>query len=97
MSNDAECVFDPGREEWLMSVREAATRLGVSSRTIYRMIGDGTFSPVRVRHSTRIRGSDLASLLSEPPIRPERHRTDPSIRELLAMETIPSKEVEPGP
>lgn len=51
----------------LLSIKDTADRLGVSTRTLYRMFSAGEFpSPVKTgptRHGSRCRESDVASYL----------------------------------
>lgn len=50
---------------WLLTIPEAAERLRVSERTVYRMIRDRELRPVRIRGCTRIVGSHLAEVIDE--------------------------------
>ena len=49
----------------LIRVDEAAGRLAVSKRTIWRMIADGQLTPVRIRSCTRLLQAQVARFL--PP------------------------------
>jgi excisionase family DNA binding protein len=44
-----------------ISVKDAAVMLGISPRTVWRMIADGQLTPVRFRRCTRL---SLAQILS---------------------------------
>ena len=46
-----------------ISVKDAAVMLGVSRRTIWRMIADGQFAPVRFRRCTRLLLSQVLGYL----------------------------------
>ena len=46
-----------------ISVKDAAVMLGVSPRTIWRMIADGQLTAVRVRGCTRLFSSQVMSYL----------------------------------
>jgi excisionase family DNA binding protein len=55
-TNDLLAVVAQG---WLLTIPEAAERLRVSERTIYRMIADGELEPLRFRGCTRIAASEI--------------------------------------
>jgi excisionase family DNA binding protein len=52
-----------GGLESLLSVREVALRLSVSTATIYALVGQGKLPCVRVSNAIRIRPEDLAMYL----------------------------------
>jgi excisionase family DNA binding protein len=45
--------------EKLLPVKQSAAMLGVSPRTVWRMIADGQLTPVRFRRCTRVAVSQL--------------------------------------
>jgi excisionase family DNA binding protein len=47
----------------LLRIGEAAHRLGVSPRTVWRMIADGQLTPVRFRRCTRLALAQIVSCL----------------------------------
>jgi excisionase family DNA binding protein len=47
-----------------ISVKDAAVMLGISPRTVWRMIADGQLTPVRFRHCTRLLLSQVSSYLN---------------------------------
>jgi excisionase family DNA binding protein len=49
----------------LLSVGDAAARLRVSTRSVYRLIEEGRIKGIKVRGCTRIRESHLADLLDQ--------------------------------
>jgi excisionase family DNA binding protein len=49
----------PGRVECLLTVREVAERLGVSTATVYALRERGELPHVRVSNAIRIRPADL--------------------------------------
>jgi excisionase family DNA binding protein len=49
--------------ERLLSVKDTAQMLGVSGRTVWRMIADGQLTPVRIRRCTRLFFADVVRLL----------------------------------
>jgi len=49
----------------LLTVKQAADRLCLSPRTIYRMINDDQLQAIKLRGATRIKDSALADLLDE--------------------------------
>jgi excisionase family DNA binding protein len=49
--------------ERLVSVKEAATQLAVSPRTVWRMIADGQLAAVRVRRCTRLSLAQVMNFL----------------------------------
>ena len=51
--------------ERLLTVREVAVALRVSSMTVYRLIRAGEIRALRVGHSYRIRESDVDAYLEE--------------------------------
>ena len=54
-----------GPNDPYITPREAAQRLGVSERTVFRMIAAGTLPAYRIGpRLLRVRATDLASLLS---------------------------------
>jgi excisionase family DNA binding protein len=58
---------DMGNEvnsEKLLRVKEAAARLAVSPRTVWRMIAAKTLKPVHVRGCTRVLLTDVAKFLN---------------------------------
>ena len=57
-----------GSPEPLLSVREVAKRLGVSTATVYRLCEQGELPHVRVSHTIRLRSIDVAEFV-------EAHRT----------------------
>lgn len=52
------------KEHPVMTKREAAAALGVSSRTVDRLIARGTLTAVKVEGSTRIRRADLEAYIA---------------------------------
>ena len=52
------------------SVADAADEIGVTTRTIYRLINDGALSAYRLGRVFRIRTTDLASYLESARIKP---------------------------
>lgn len=50
----------------LMSVAEVARALGWSKNTVYALIHDGTFEPVRQGRNKKIRTADLRHYLRLP-------------------------------
>ena len=48
----------------LLPVKEAARKLSVSPRTIWRMIADGQLIAVRIRRCTRLRKAEIESCLA---------------------------------
>jgi excisionase family DNA binding protein len=61
-TNDFLAVVAHG---WLLTIPEAAERLRVSERTIYRMIADGELEPSRFRGCTRIAATEVGRLLGQ--------------------------------
>ena len=53
--NDNSCM--------MVCVKTAAAMLGVSERTIWRMIADGQLAAVRFRHCTRISMEQIQNIL----------------------------------
>jgi len=51
--------------ERLLTVREVAVTLRVSTMTVYRLIRSGELRALRVGHSYRIRESDVDAYLEE--------------------------------
>jgi excisionase family DNA binding protein len=49
----------------LLTVKEAARYLGVSARTIYRMVGDGQLRTLKIRGCTRLRQSTVTALVDD--------------------------------
>lgn len=49
--------------EKLLPVKQAAVMLGVSVRTVWRMIADSQLTAVRIRGCTRVAVSQLAALV----------------------------------
>jgi len=54
----------PGRVNDLLSVREIAARLGVSTATVYKLCGHGELPHVRVSNAIRIAPADLAEFIA---------------------------------
>jgi excisionase family DNA binding protein len=54
-----------GSHELLLSVREVARRLGVSTATVYRLCEHGELAHVRVSHAIRIFSRDLHAYIAE--------------------------------
>jgi excisionase family DNA binding protein len=50
-------------QDCLVTVKTAATMLGVSERTVWRMISDQQLTPVRIRGCTRLSLSQVAHYL----------------------------------
>ncbi len=48
------------RDERLLSPKEVAARVAVSTSTIYRLINEGKLRAIKVRGSLRVKGSALA-------------------------------------
>ena len=53
-----------GGTDWLLSVRETARRLGVSTATVYDLVERGEIAHVRVSNAIRIAPSDLADFIA---------------------------------
>ena len=53
----------------LISTDEAAQQLGVSRRSVYRMMSRGDLPAVRLGRLNRIRYSDLAKVIDSLPVR----------------------------
>ncbi len=52
----------------LLSLDDAALMLGISKRTLWTLIEDGTLEPVRLgRRITRLRRADIETLAGYPP------------------------------
>jgi excisionase family DNA binding protein len=64
MLYQADYLYDPKSQDWLLTVSEAARRLRVSQRTLYRMLRCGELRRIKVRGCTRVLGSEVAYLLS---------------------------------
>lgn len=64
MVYQTDYLYDPKSRNWLLTVKEAARRLHISERTVYRMLHCGELSRIRVRGCTRVLGSEVADLLS---------------------------------
>jgi excisionase family DNA binding protein len=56
-------------DEWL-STAEAARRIGVTARTIYSFINDGSLPGYRLGRVIRIREADLAAFIESCRITP---------------------------
>lgn len=54
---------------WL-GTREAAEELGISLRTLYRLIDDGSIVAYQIGRNLRIRRSDLDAFLESVRVRP---------------------------
>ena len=54
----------PGGVEGLLTVREVAERLGLSTATVYRLCEEGGLPHVRVSNAIRIRPTDLDAFLA---------------------------------
>ncbi|WP_224249458.1 helix-turn-helix domain-containing protein [Hyalangium gracile] len=54
----------PGGAERLLTVREVAERLGVSTATVYGLCERGELPHVRVSNAIRIRPADVEAFLS---------------------------------
>lgn len=54
---------------WL-GTREAAEELGISLRTLYRLIDDGAIVAYQIGRNLRIRRSDLDAFLESARVRP---------------------------
>lgn len=71
-------------DEWL-GTREAAEELGISQRTLYRLIDEGAIVAYQIGRNLRIRRSDLADYLERVRVRPgslaSGHRPTPQERE----------------
>ena len=57
--------FNGESEQRLLRVSEAAAMLGVSQRTIWRMIADGQLIAVHIRGCTRVLRAEAMRILSE--------------------------------
>lgn len=53
-------------EPLLVTISDAALMLGVSERTVYRMLEEGTLSRVVVRKTPRVTVSSIRALVGEP-------------------------------
>ena len=60
-------------EPGFVSIREAASRLGVTYGTLWRMVKEGQMPAVRVRSLVRIPTEALSAL---PPIEPRKEEAD---------------------
>ena len=59
----------PDADEWISS-QEAARRLGVTTRTLYRFIDQGDLAAYRMGRVIRLRTADLDAFLDAARIRP---------------------------
>ncbi len=50
---------EPAHEPATFSINDAASRLGISRRTIYRMLADGTLKSITISSQQRIPRSEL--------------------------------------
>jgi excisionase family DNA binding protein len=66
----------PSEAERLLSVREAADRLGVTTATVYKLCSRGHLRIVRVLNTIRIQPDALASYVGRPPLPPARAGSD---------------------
>jgi excisionase family DNA binding protein len=48
----------------LLTIRETARSLGVSTRTIHRLVRDAELAPVRVRGAVRFRPQDVEAFVA---------------------------------
>jgi excisionase family DNA binding protein len=55
--------------EWL-STQEAARRLGITSRTLYRFVDQGEIPAYRMGRVIRLQGSDVAAFIERSRIQP---------------------------
>ena len=53
----------------LISTAEAAQQLGISRRSVYRMMSRGDLPAVRLGRLNRIRYSDLSRVIASLPVR----------------------------
>jgi excisionase family DNA binding protein len=63
----------------LLTVREAATRLGVSEAAIRRWVTTGRLRGVRVGRAVRIDDRDLAAIIARGALDPAADRIDPAL------------------
>jgi|DEB0MinimDraft_3_1074331.scaffolds.fasta_scaffold254855_2 excisionase family DNA binding protein len=56
----------------LVTVDDAADRLGVSRSTVYRLLDAGTLRRVKLGHSVRIRLDDIDHLIETATVDPDR-------------------------
>jgi excisionase family DNA binding protein len=49
----------------LLTVRETATVLKVTPRTLFRWLAEGQLGAVRIGHTTRIRSEDLQAFIDQ--------------------------------
>jgi len=49
----------------MMTVREAAEKMSVSTKTVYRLMGSGQLRKVKIGRSTRISEDDLNGYLEQ--------------------------------
>ncbi len=75
-------LLERSQSERLLTIRQAADRLSVSTRTIYRLVADGQLESVKVRGCTRLRESAVAAVsgssAAELDISPQvRHEPEP--------------------
>jgi excisionase family DNA binding protein len=60
----------PGAETEWISTQEAARRLGVTSRTLYRFIDQGDLPAYRMGRVIRIKGADVDLFIESRRIQP---------------------------
>ena len=61
--------FMESTRDGLLTVKQAAKFLGVSMRTVWRMIADGQLHAVRVRRCTRLAVAEVLEYLEQSKLR----------------------------
>jgi excisionase family DNA binding protein len=51
----------------MISIRETAEQMGVSAKTVYRLIHKGAFAPVKIGSATRIDQTELEEYIQSQP------------------------------
>jgi len=72
-------VVQPGGADGLLTVRETAARLKVSTATVYALCERGELAHFRVLNSIRVRVADLDAFVASAPL-----RTSPRMKTRLA-------------
>jgi len=57
--------MEDASSEHLLTVREVAVKLGISVRTVWRMIADGQLHAVKMRRCTRLAVADVLGYMDQ--------------------------------
>jgi excisionase family DNA binding protein len=80
-------AFEELKEKPFLSIAETCKLIGISRRTVYRMLERGELVAGKAGKRTIIRRSDLDKLFDQPRLQPENKKTAPALLQIQRGKT----------